>query len=440
MNLGIVGPLEIVNKITQIIKSDFHQIEPFIYYYRDYTEVVKLFQEQPSHLEAILFSGYTPFSYAEKHIKPVIPWEFVPRSTTSLLQVLLKITLSQKYSIYKISSDLYDMEQLTEIFQEIGISKDLFCIYSLPKAAIGDDYIDYVYKFHKENYQINHISCCITAYYHIYEKLSKEAIPCFLVEPTASVIRETLRKLQLKYLVHVSQQSQLVALYIRIDSPNEYSLFNDNEYQYIIDKTNVTRQIYLFAQQIQAAVVEVGNQEFLLFSTKQLLENITNHFSKIDLLEMIMTNTASTISLGIGYGKTAREAKFSASVGMVRASKLGGNRAFIVYGGNKIVGPIFAISNDQPTDESHKIDKKFLAISEKSGISINTIFRLHSIIENQGKPRFTAFELANLMGVTTRTMNRILTKLTLHGFCFEVGKRVLTTAGRPSRIVEIVIP
>ena len=48
------------------------------------------------------------------------------------------------------------------------------------------------------------------------------SIPCLLLEPTANIIRETLYKLQLRYLVKVSQQSQLVAICIQID-PTKYS-------------------------------------------------------------------------------------------------------------------------------------------------------------------------------------------------------------------------
>lgn len=440
MKLGVVGPQEIVNKIVQLIKREFHQIEPIEYPYKAYTETPKLIENQQTHLDAILFAGAASLSCAEKHIKPTIPWEFIPRSGSSLLQVLLQIALSTKYSICRISSDLYDLNQLSEIYEEVGIDKKQFQICTVNKTPLDDDYIDYVCAFHEQHYVCNQVSCCITALYNVHERLTAKNIPCFLVSPTANVIRQTLHKMQLNHLVQVSQQSQIVAIYIRIDSPSEYSLLNDNEYQYIIDKTNVARQIYLFAQRVKAAVVEVGLREFLLFSTKQLLENVTNNFENIDLLQTVKKNTSSTISIGVGYGQTAQEAKYSASLGMERASKLGGDTAFIVYSGNKIIGPIRTNNDKQQENSDHKIDKNFLVISEKAGISINTIFQLNSILKHQGKSRFTASELADLTGVTPRTMNRILAKLAMHGFCFEVGKRVLTKAGRPSRIVELSIP
>ncbi|MBP2661029.1 MAG: hypothetical protein H6Q69_4061, partial [Firmicutes bacterium] len=340
MKLGIIGPLEIVDKIMQIIKREFHQIQPVAYIYKVYTETPMLIQDQQEHLDVILFAGSTPMSYAEKHVKATIPWEFIPRSGSSLLRSLLQITLLKKHNLFRVSSDLYDLNQLSETYEEIGINKDHFKIYAINKTPLDENYIDYVCAFHEHNYLCNQVSCCITALYNVHERLTAKNIPCYRIDATANIIRQTLHKMQLHYLVQISQQNQIVAMYVQIDSHSEYSLLNDNEYQYIINKTNVARQIYLFAQRIKAAVIEIGVREFLLFSTRHLLESVTNNFENIDLLQSVQKNTSSTISIGMGYGQTAQEAKFNANLGMERASSLGGDLAFIVHNTNKIIGPI----------------------------------------------------------------------------------------------------
>jgi response regulator of citrate/malate metabolism len=102
-----------------------------------------------------------------------------------------------------------------------------------------------------------------------------------------------------------------------------------------------------------------------------------------------------------------------------------------------MIGPIRSNHASGQEKSKNKVDQRFLAISERAGISVNTVFRLHNILEQQGRTRFTTVELAELTGVTSRTMNRIIDKLAAHGLCFEVGKRVLAKAGRPSRIIEI---
>ncbi|MDU4961671.1 MAG: hypothetical protein E6X17_13545 [Sporomusaceae bacterium] len=436
MKAGIVGPEENTAKIMQIIGQEFPQIEPYPYVYAAYTDVPRLLQGRQQQLDALLFAGLTPLIYAEKHIRRLIPWEYIPRSGGSLLQALLQIALEKKYTLCRVSIDVYDRQLVAEIFEEAGIAREQSRIYTIGKSPLDDDYLDYVCAFHERHYRAGRTDYCITALLNVHQRLSAAGIACFLVKPTASIIRQTLHTLQLNHLVQVSRQSQIVAIYIRIDSQDEYSLLRDDEYRYVIDKTNVARHIYLFAQRVQAAVAEVGPGEFLLFSTRQLLESVTEQFKEIALLREIEANTASTISMGVGYGETAREARASAVLAMEKAAKLGGNMAFIVYNANQLVGPIRGAAGEAE-NRNHKVDRQLLAVAEKAGICVNTLFRLQTILQLQGRARFTTAELASLAGVTPRTMNRLVEKLMLHGYCFEVGKRVLETAGRPSRIIEI---
>ncbi|HWR30338.1 MAG TPA: hypothetical protein VN631_10940, partial [Negativicutes bacterium] len=219
---------------------------------------------------------------------------------------------------------------------------------------------------------------------------------------------------------------------------NEHSLLTEDEYHNALNRMKVSEQVYLFAQRIQAAVMESGDQNYLLFTTMQMLENETNDLKNIDLLQAVKNNAASTISVGIGYGKTANEAKSGATLGMLHAGKKGGNLAFIVYEGKKIIGPLTNIAQNQEKTEP-LIDEKFLRISEKVGVSINTVFKLHCISEQYGKNDFTIRELAPLFGVTPRTMNRIMEKFETHGYAKIIGKRIIGNSGRPSRIIRLTI-
>ena len=194
--------------------------------------------------------------------------------------------------------------------------------------------------------------------------------------------------------------------------------------------------MYLFAQRIQAAVIETEGNKYLLFTTMQLLDNETNSFKNLDLLYAVQANTNSTISVGIGYGQTANAAKLGANRGMLQASKKGGNMAFIVYDDKKIIGPLASVA---PNKESKNpvIDEKFLRIAQTVGISVNTAFKLHCVTSQTGRNEFTVKELAPLFGVTDRTMNRIIEKFVAAGYCKLIGKRILGKAGRPTRIIQL---
>lgn len=436
MKVGIIGPTQLVAKTVRLIKKEFPQIEPVEYVYSNYTETPAILKYHQLEVDALLFTGKTPYTLAGKFIKPTVPWEFVPRSGSSLMRVLLYAKLRTDYDICNISFDTYNQDLLHEAYQEIGIPLEQLNIYIAEEQKPSADYQDHICDFHKKNYYENRVSCCITALQGAYDELRACSVPCLLLEPTANIIRETLYKLQLRYLVKVSRQSQLVAICIQIDPPSEHSLLTDDEYQAALNRTKVSEQIYLFAQRIQAAVIETGERNYLLFTTTQLLENETNNLKSIELLHAVQTNTASTVSVGIGYGQTANEAKSGAMRGMQQASKKGGNLAYIFYEGKKIVGTLANIAPNKEKTEP-VIDERFLRISEKVGVSINTVFKLHCVTEQYGRNEFTIKELAPLFGVTTRTMNRVIEKFELKGYCKIIGKRVIGTSGRPSRIIHL---
>lgn len=436
MKIGIIGPAGLVDKINRVIKSEFPNIEPVNCIYKVYTEALTIIKYQQRYLDAMLFAGTTPYILAKKSIKPAIPWECIPRNGSSLLRVLLEASLVKKHEIQNVSFDSYHKSALYEAYEEIGICKDSLTLFLSEQNIDEPDYLDHVYHFHEINFSQNNVTCCLTALESVYEKLSAKNIPCLMIEPTANIIRETVKKLLLNHRIQISQQSQIVVLCVQIDEPNEYSLLNEDEYQYVIDKMKISKQVYLFAQKIQAAVIEVGLKEYLLFSTRQMLENETNRVENISLLDSIKSNSSSTISLGIGFGSTAKEAKQNARIGMLRASKKGGDMAFIVSEDKTIVGPIKNVDSIEDNCLK-KVDENFLRISEKAGVSINAVFRLHSIIEQYGKDTFTSLELANYFGVTLRSMNRLIEKLENSNFCSIIGKKAVANAGRPRRIIQL---
>jgi GTP cyclohydrolase III len=56
-----------------------------------------------------------------------------------------------------------------------------------------------------------------------------------------------------------------------------------------------------------------------------VVEFATDNMRHLSLLTDMITNAVKTVSVGIGYGTTAREARSHAIQGMNRAVKYGGN-------------------------------------------------------------------------------------------------------------------
>ena len=184
-------------------------------------------------------------------------------------------------------------------------------------------------------------------------------------------------------------------------------------------------------------MVEVGLRQYLLFCTKSILETETQNFQNLFILSDVSKNTSSTISIGIGYGITVREAKYNAQKGMKKAINSNGDKAFIVYN-KKVIGPIVSTEKKLENNTQLFIDEKYNLIASNTNISVNTIFKLHCIIDETKKKTFTSLELANHLDITPRSMNRIINKLESNNYSKIIGKKVISKAGRPSRIIELL--
>lgn len=434
MKVGIVAPFELIEKINLEIKNKFKYMEYTNIIYAEYKEAVSRLENRQKCFDAVLFGGQTPYNYAKKYMEPVIVWEYIPRHGSSLLNALLKASRSG-YDISKASFDSYSSSLLYETYDEIGIQRENLDIYIARENPLEYGYLDDVYTFHKKNYEERRVSCCISALFSVHQRLCEEKIPCILLEPTINVIRDALYKLNLQHIAQINQNRQIVVLSIDISTPDEYSLLNYNEYQFVLDRMKISEQIYLFAEKIQAAVLEVSFNSYFLFSTRNILEVETDNFRKIDLFNRINKEALGSISMGIGYGGTAREAKYNANLGMLKAKKFGKNSVCVVYENEKMLGPIEFEGREGL--QGNRIDEKILNIAEKSQIGVNTIFKLYDIINRYKQDCFTSKELAKIHGISVRNMDRILNKLEEAGFAKVAGKKAAADAGRPSRIMKL---
>jgi hypothetical protein len=436
--LGVVGHEEEIKNILELLQYMDNKIETTAIHFNDFNNKDTLIRDVKKHekkLDALLFTDKISFELVNSAMISSIPWVYIKKNENLLLTTLLNLSIIKNKDITALSIDTYDQKTIDKIFNRIGLNHR-------EQVAVADydifnqNFIHYLVNFHEEQYHSNVNTTCITSLIQVYNKLRKKNIPCVHLKATNQRIKDAINHLALKIQSKKDDKSQTVVIAIKIDPINEYSLINENEYQILLEKTKVTQKIYLFAQKIQASVVEVGIDQYFLFCTKSILETETNDFKKLDILTDVSNDTSSTISMGIGYGITVREAKFNAQEGMKNSQNAKGNRAYIVYN-NETIGPIASEYQSIEKDQGKHLDEQYNKIAKDVTVSINTIFKLHCIIDETQKNTFTSKELSGHLDITPRSVNRILNKLEEKGYAEVIGKKMISNAGRPSRIIKL---
>ena len=435
--IGIVGHQRTIKIVIEIITNVFKDISliPIPLNDMDTSKTVLYIKSNEQDLDGVLFTGIIPYNLLNTQIVSEKPWAYIRHAKERLVSALLEATIKYNFNISSISIDSYSETDVLSIYQQLNINTEQLNLYTADYPIYSQDFIEEIKSFHLHNYQSNNVSFCITGISSVYEYLRNKNVPCIILDPTKESVEKALTYLKDKNIYKEQSKGQIVVLAIERDLPDAHALIRENEYQLALESMKVSEEVYLFSQRIQAAVVERGLGKYLLFTTKYLFEIETEDLQKINIMTKPVMQRFGTLSIGIGYGDTAREAKYYANLGLLKAKKNGGNQAFKVEH-NKYIGPI---TPSKPLSDSlaNQIDGAYQRIATKSGISLNSIVKLQSIIDNQRNDTFTPSELASLFGVSHRSMNRIVEKLLDAGYAKIVGNNMRTSAGRPSRIVRL---
>lgn len=437
----MVGHPNRMKNIRTIVNEYYPNIQLYSIEYTDMSktiEYIDIIKNKQLTMDAVLFTGSLPYKIINSIMLPSIPFDFIRTNTSSLLNALMTISLSNKYDINKLSFDTYNIDDIKHIYSEFDSFENHPNLYVAEENALSSDYCKNVFDFHKTHYEKAHISCCLTALNNVYEALKKNGIPCIVIDPTTEILKNTIERIHLKHMATIGDQFKIVVIIINIELPNEYSITNVNEYEQILENMKVLKQIYIFGQRLQAAVVQLNPDNYLLFTTKKAIETETNQYKNIELLKKTRGELTNSVNIGIGYGFTARDAKYSAKLGIEKAKACKGNIAYVLDSGKTIIGPIKWSEKNKFDSNNNHIDAFYYQISEDTGLSIDTIYKLHSLVNLYQKDTYTSTEMATALKITPRSMNKILKKLENKNFIKIIGKTASCSVGRPKRIIKIL--
>lgn len=437
LKLGLIGhhrTIEIVQKIMAQAFSDV-EITEIPMDTTDIGPVVAYIKANEHHFDGLLFTGKVPYDLVNMAIISKKPWMYIQHDTSRLLTGLLEASFIRGLDIRKISIDSYSEEDVYHIYENLKISEESLDIYICKNLPLNQEYLVNIQNFHRKNYEKGNVAVCITGISSVYEYLVALDIPCIVLDPTKQSIEEAIRYYDIKKRTKLQKNNDIVVLAIERDLPDEYALIRENEYQLSLEAMKISEEIYRFSQRIQAAVVEKEIGKYMLFTTKPLFEMETEQLQKINILTKQNMMQFGTLSIGIGYGETPRESKYNASLGLLRAKKKGGNQAYKVEN-NQFIGPIIPV-NESSGSPADQIDGYFQKIASATGISLNSIIKLQTIIDINKTNSFTPLELAKLYGVSLRSMNRLLEKLLDNNYAKIIGHNMRNSVGRPSRIIRL---
>lgn len=431
ISLQVIGSEPSVKKVEYVIKQTFPMLKAEYYYHNHFSETPQIIKAIDELADIFLFVGQIAYNLNKDYLsQKKVFHKYIAPCKSSLLRALFEAKV-RGFELNSISLDSYSARDIEYLQKDLNNAHGPIAVHQIEDDLYGIQQ-DKITSEHINNFITNKASCCFTTMYATHKKLTQLNIPNILIGHSVAKIEEAIHSAMMEYSFNQEMRREKpVVLNIRIDNYDEHSIYKYDDYQHSIHIAKISAHIYKFAKQLNAAVIKSTQDEFWLFTNDRTLRSITNDFKNIDLLRNIYNSATHTVSMGIGYAKDTMEAKIAANKAMHKAIFMGGNKA-IICKNNQFLTPL---ENSSYTNEGI-VDSDIISIAQTSGITINQAVKLIAVLQMAPDKSFTSSELTTLMGYNIRTLNRLLERLELAGYCQIVGKKVLSGAGRPSRIIK----
>ncbi|MEH7525258.1 HTH domain-containing protein [Bacillus sp. JJ1503] len=412
--IAVIGSAEFFEQI-QSVSEQVPNIELEGYIYKQPQEAEYLIK-QIKPCDVVFLSGTLPYLFSQKyHEQLPIPILYLAQDEMTVASTLLAALYHKKISLDRISIDLFDASIVSNVLDAVDIKTSPLHVRDYEDILLQEPYdFEQLVSFHHLLWKQGEIDLAITSVHVVYNQLILQGVPANrMADPKTALIRG-LQDAKAKAEYVKSQASQVAVGYISVDSLNEQQRKN----------------LDTFAHEIYATVQQLNDSQFVLYSTRGDIESMRHE----DLNQLFSKTDGNAI--GFGYGATMKEAEKNALIALGFAEKNeNSNCCFILTEKKDLLGPFPQLHKQQKLVNDHP---DLYLIAQKAKLSPANLSKI--IKFSKDIHQFTSADLADFLQVTRRTAERMIKKLTDHGYIQIVGEEMTYQQGRPRALYKLNIP
>jgi len=426
--IGIVGPGALVDKMNHCLKS-FPSFEPVAKVYDREEEAPDAARELMNQVEVLLFSGPLPYRLAMQKLSFNIPVHYVPLTGTGLYRSLFR--MEKRHGLSSMSIDTLTKQAVERAFRELGEAHEHMVYYS----GAEFDSPDALTAFHADQFRSGRTKAALTGVGSVSAALTEMGIPNDWVMPTEQDIIVSLERALLSTETRRSKESQIVVGFIHVDDFERLANQKSSEHEVQRLKLDIHRMLLGYVESLDGHLTHLGGNEYLFITTRGIFERETGGYKSIPLAQVVEKYYGLSLSIGIGFGRSANEAGTHARIALRNAKESGGDICFIVREDRSVIGPL-QMTHPHEYDLS-LIDAGLLKRAEQAGLTSGYLSKLVAHVTRFGKLDYTAQELAGVLNVTVRSTHRFLLSWLDSGLITIIGEEKGKSKGRPKQIYRL---
>lgn len=427
--VAVITPEDFAPRITAYA-AEFSNLTFSTYLYRNPMECGTLV-EQIQECDVLLFAGPLPYFFGTKAFaKRGKPSVYIPSDEYTLTLNLGYILLNRNEGLRALSVDTPKKAYLEQAVAEWQLDSSGWSVtdYSQILEEDGAPFDpERIIRFHLENYESGRSNLVLTSVDYVYERLRAQGVPCINMIVPEKSIRETVAKAAHYGQLLISENAQIA---VGLAAINQWEQDEGG-----LDAGIMLQQMLLeLGKETDASIQQLGLDQFILYGTRGSIERMTDRFSRMPVVGKMEHLFGVTVSMGFGFGMTAKEAEAHARIGLFHARKQAGSSAFLVTNEKEVIGPL---GTGTKAYRLKSEDRELLRVSEQTGVSVATLSKLSGFVKLRRDNRFTATDLAEYLQLSRRSAERIVKKLMTHRFVESVGEEQPYQQGRPRAVYRI---
>lgn len=426
--IGIIGPEPLVETMDRCLKG-FPSFEPIARVYEREEEAPELARDLMDHVEVLLFSGPVPFRLAVQKVNFRTPAHYVPLTGTGLYRSLFRV--ERRFGLQELSVDTVSKQAVERAFRELGETVRGIVTYPGSEFASKEALIE----FHAEQHRLGRAKTALTSVGSVAAELTEMGIPCEWVLPTEQDIVVALERSLLSTETRRSKESQIVVGLIHVDDFERIAKKKSSEHEVQRLKLDIHRMLLGYVESLDGHLTHLGGNEYLFITTRGIFERETGGYKSIPLARVVEKYYGLSLSIGIGFGRSANEAGTHARLALRNSKESGGDICFIVREDKSVIGPL-EMTHPHEYDLS-LIDANLLKRAEEAGLTSGYLSKLVAHVTRFGKTDYTAQELATVLDVTVRSTHRFLLSWLDSGLIDIIGEEKGKSKGRPKQIYRL---
>ncbi|WP_408008545.1 GTP cyclohydrolase IIa [Pseudalkalibacillus sp. A8] len=426
--IGVIGPQFLIERTEEALKG-FPSFIPYFHICDDESTISSIPKSLMNKVEVLLFLEYQLFRKAKEKMEFIIPVHYVPLMGTGLYRSLFRT--KTLYGLKTLTVDSVPEQYVNQILDELEEKNTNKIFYEGLALATVDGIVD----FHSRYFDNRPGSSAMTGIQAVSEKLDELGIPNEWVTPTHQDLIVSLERALLATKTRRNKEAQIVVGIINIDDFRRVADNFPTEHEVQKLKLDLHRLLLDYVKLLDGHLTSLGGGEYLFFTTRGIFERETRGYKFLPILNDAHKSLGVSLSLGIGFGRTATDAGNHARIALRQSKDFGGKTCFIVREDRSVIGPV-EMANPMIYDLSIT-DHKLLEESEKAGMSAAYMSKLMAQVSRYKKTNYTAQELSSILGITIRSTHRILAQWIDAGLVDVVGEEKITSRGRPRQIYKL---